>query len=108
MREVLADVRRWRAAGRQVALATVVGVWGSAPRQRGAKMAVSSAGEIAGSVSGGCVESAVVQVAQEVLASGVARLVRFAISDAEAFAVGLTCGGTLEVFVEPLGTDDAR
>ena len=107
MREVLADIRRWREAGRRVALATVVGVWGSAPRQRGAKMAVSSAGEVAGSVSGGCVESAVVQVAAEVLASGTARLVRFAISDEQAFGVGLTCGGTLEVFVEPLGGDDA-
>ena len=72
-----------------------------------ARLDVSSAGEVAGSVSGGCVESAVVQVAQDVLRSGIPRVVRYSISDEQAFGVGLTCGGTLEVFVEPLGGDDA-
>jgi len=107
MQEVIEQVRRWRAEGRRVALATVVGVWGSAPRQPGSKMAVSSAGDIAGSVSGGCVEGAVVHEAQQVLESGQPRLVRFGVTDEQAWEVGLTCGGTLEVFVEALEPDDA-
>lgn len=102
MREVLDDIRRWRAAGTPVALATVVGTSRSAPRQPGATMAVSAEGEVAGSVSGGCVESAVVEEAQEVLRTGEPALVEYGISDEQAFSVGLTCGGQIEVFVERL------
>ncbi|MER3400158.1 MAG: xanthine dehydrogenase [Thermoflexus sp.] len=102
MREVLEAVERWKGRGERVALATVVKVIGSAPREVGAKMAVSSSGEMAGSVSGGCVEGAVFEIAQEVLRTGRPRLVRFGISDEMAWDVGLACGGTIEVFVEPL------
>jgi xanthine dehydrogenase accessory factor len=102
MKAVLADVERWQAAGHRVALARVVDVIGSGPRDAGATMAVSDAGEVAGSVSGGCVEGAVVSEALEVLAEGTPRLCTFGYSDEDAFAVGLTCGGTVRVFVEPL------
>ena len=102
MREVLDDIERWRAAGRKVAVARVVGVEGSGPRDPGATMAVSEDGEVAGSVSGGCVEGAVLAEALDVLATGDRRVVSFGYSDDEAFAVGLTCGGTITVFVEPL------
>ncbi len=101
--ELLDQIDRWRQAGRQVALARVVGVEGSAPREPGASMAVSEDGEVAGSVSGGCVESAVVSDALEVLATGKPHLSTFGYSDDQAFAVGLTCGGTVRLFVEPLG-----
>lgn len=100
MREVLAEVEAWRAAGNRVAVATVVKVEGSAPRPVGATMAVSSAGELTGSVSGGCVESAVFEEAQEVLATGTPKLLRYGITDEMAWEVGLACGGTIEVFVE--------
>lgn len=102
MREVLADIDRWRAAGDAVAIATVVDTWGSAPRPPGAKMAVSAKGQIAGSVSGGCVEAAVVEEAGRVLSDGRPRLLRYGVSDESAWSVGLACGGTIEVFVEPL------
>ncbi len=103
MKEVLDDIERWRAAGKEVAVARVVGVDGSGPRDPGATMAVSEDGEVAGSVSGGCVEGAVVQEALAVLAGRRERgVVTFGYSDDEAFAVGLTCGGTIHVFVEPL------
>jgi xanthine dehydrogenase accessory factor len=99
---VLADIERWQEAGHRVAIARVVGVIGSGPRDAGATMVVSDAGEVAGSVSGGCVEGAVVAEALEVLGDGQPRLCTFGYSDEEAFAVGLTCGGTIRVFVEPL------
>jgi xanthine dehydrogenase accessory factor len=103
MREILDDIDRWRAAGKRVALARVVDVDGSGPREPGAAMAVSDDGEVAGSVSGGCVEGAVVSEALAVLAGEAeARVVSFGYSDDEAFAVGLTCGGTIHLFVEPL------
>ena len=102
MREVLNDIEQWRSAGKRVALARVVAVDGSGPRLPGAAMAVCEDGEVAGSVSGGCVEGAVVTEALEVLAGGAARLLTYGITDDEAFAVGLTCGGTIHVFVEPL------
>ncbi len=103
MREVLDDIERWRAAGKRVAVARVVNVEGSGPRDPGAAMAVSEDGEVAGSVSGGCVEGAVVGEALSVLAGdGRPRLVTFGYSDDEAFAVGLTCGGTIHLFIEPL------
>jgi xanthine dehydrogenase accessory factor len=102
MRGVLADIERWQESGHRIALARVVGVIGSGPRDAGATMAVNDEGEVAGSVSGGCVEGAVVAEALEVLAEGRPRLCTFGYSDQEAFAVGLTCGGTIRVFVEPL------
>jgi xanthine dehydrogenase accessory factor len=103
MKEILDDIDRWRAAGKQVAVARVVDIEGSGPREPGAAMAVSEDGEVAGSVSGGCVEGAVVTEALDVLESGSpGRLVTFGYSDDEAFAVGLTCGGTIHLFVEPL------
>jgi xanthine dehydrogenase accessory factor len=102
MRETLLAVDRWLSAGKRVVLVRVVDVEGSGPRDPGATMAVSEDGEVIGSVSGGCVEGAVVTEALEVLATGVARRCVFGYSDDEAFAVGLTCGGTLHVLVEPL------
>jgi len=99
VRDELAVLQRWQRAGARFALATVVRTSRSAPRQAGATLAVHPDGEVVGSVSGGCVEGAVVEVATEVLASGVPQLVTYGISDDEAFAVGLTCGGTIEVFV---------
>ena len=102
MKEVMADIDRWQAAGRRVAIARVIGVEGSGPRDPGATMAVSEDGEVAGSVSGGCVEGAVVAEALAVLENGTPKVCTFGYSDDEAFAVGLTCGGTLHVLVEPL------
>ena len=102
MKDVLDDIERWRADGRRVAVATVVDVRGSGPRGPGATMAVSEDGEVAGSVSGGCVEGAVVTEALEALERGNPRLVEFGYSDDEAFSVGLTCGGIITLFVEPL------
>lgn len=93
----------WHKAGRGAVLATVVETWGSAPRRAGAQMAVSGDGEIAGSVSGGCVEGAVAAAAEEALATGRGRLMEFGVSDGDAFAVGLACGGTIRVLVEPVG-----
>jgi xanthine dehydrogenase accessory factor len=103
VKDVLADIEAWQAAGRKVALARVVGIEGSGPRDPGATMAVNDAGEVAGSVSGGCVEGAVVTEALEILAGRRPRgVVSFGYSDDEAFAVGLTCGGTVHLYVEPL------
>jgi xanthine dehydrogenase accessory factor len=102
MREIIDDIERWRKAGHRVAIARVVDVEGSGPRTPGAAMAVSDEGEVAGSVSGGCVEGAVVTEALKVLETNDRRLVTFGYSDDEAFAVGLTCGGIIHLFVEPL------
>jgi len=100
MRDVVDEVLPWWERGEVFGLATVVATWRSAPRQPGASMAVSAAGEAIGSVSGGCVEGAVYELAQEVMASGTPVLQRYGVSDDDAFAVGLTCGGILDVFVE--------
>ncbi len=102
MVDVLDEVDRWLATGRRVALATVVHVHGSAPRPPGARMAVNDLGEVAGSVSGGCVESAVVLEGLDVLGGGAPRRREYGISDDAALSVGLSCGGTLSVFVEPV------
>ena len=93
----------WHRAGKGAALATVIETWGSAPRPVGSQLAVSGAGEMMGSVSGGCVEGAVVEEAQAALADGQPRLLTYGVSDQDAFAVGLACGGTIRVLVEPVG-----
>jgi xanthine dehydrogenase accessory factor len=102
MREILDSLVAWRNEGRRVAVARLVDVDGSSPRMPGAAMAVDENGEVIGSVSGGCVEGAVVTEALDVLATGDRRLVSFGYSDDEAFAVGLTCGGTVHLFLEAL------
>ncbi len=102
MRDILPEIERWIQEGEEIALATVVRAIGSSPRPVGAKMAVTRSGRMAGSVSGGCVEGAVFEVALEVLESGRPRLVRYGISDEQAWDVGLSCGGIIDVFVEPL------
>ena len=102
MREILKDLERWRRQGQRVAIARVVDLEGSGTRLPGASMAVTEDGQVAGSVSGGCVEGAVVVEALDVLATGDRRMMTFGYSDDEAFAVGLTCGGTIHLFIEPL------
>ena len=102
MREILNDLDRWQKKGKRIAIARVVDLEGSGPRLPGAAMAVNEDGEVAGSVSGGCVEGAVVTEALQVIATGVRKVVTFGYSDDEAFAVGLTCGGTIHLFLEPL------
>jgi xanthine dehydrogenase accessory factor len=99
MRDVLPTLERWIADGRRVAVATVVERQGSAPRDPGASMAINDKGEVAGSVTGGCVEPAVIREAHEVLAGGAARLVRYGIADDTALDVGLSCGGTVAILV---------
>ena len=100
MRDVIEDVDAWVARGDKVALATVINVKRSAPRPPGAKMAVNDRGEVSGAVSGGCVEGAVVEVAEEVLAGSEPRLLHFGIADSDAWDVGLPCGGEIDVYVE--------
>jgi xanthine dehydrogenase accessory factor len=102
MRDLLDELDRWRAEGVAVALARVVDLDGSGPRAPGAAMAVNERGEVVGSVSGGCVEGAVVTEALEVLRTGDRKVVTFGYSDDEAFSVGLTCGGTIHLYLEPL------
>lgn len=101
MKDLFDDIDRWLADGQRVAVARVVDILGSGPREPGAAMAVNERGEVAGSVSGGCVEGAVVSEALAVLAGEApARIVTFGYSDDDAFAVGLTCGGTIRLFIE--------
>lgn len=102
MREIFDDIERWQRSGKRVALARVVDVEGSGPRLPGAAMAVNDDGEVAGSVSGGCVEGAVVTEALGIIDSGERRIVSFGYSDDDAFSVGLTCGGTIHLYIEPL------
>lgn len=100
-REILERAAAWSAAGQQVALATVIRTWGSSPRPAGSQLAVSERGEMAGSVSGGCVEAAVVHEALEALRAGAARTVEYGVTAERAWEVGLPCGGRIRVFVEP-------
>ncbi len=102
MKELLPEIDRWRANGERVAIATVVATRRTAPRPVGSKLAVSESGELVGSVSAGCVEGDVYLAAQEVLAGGAPRLITYGISDELALGVGLSCGGEIDVFVEPL------
>jgi xanthine dehydrogenase accessory factor len=102
MREILSEVERWMAEPSPVAVATVIETWGSAPRGVGAKMALAADGRMAGSVSGGCVEGAVAEIAGDVLLSREPQLLHFGVADETAWDVGLACGGSIDVFVEPL------
>jgi xanthine dehydrogenase accessory factor len=108
VRELLDDIERWRRAGKKVALARVVEMEGSGPRDPGAAMAVNEDGEVAGSISGGCVEGAVLTEGLSVLRQGRPKLVSYGVPDDDAFAVGLTCGGTIHVFIDPASDDDIR
>ena len=98
--EILEQAARWREAGRGVALATVVSTWGSSPRPVGAKLAVAESGEFVGSVSGGCVEGAVVEEGLATIRDGKARMLDFGITNDQAWEVGLACGGKIAIFVE--------
>jgi xanthine dehydrogenase accessory factor len=102
VKEILSEIDRWQAAGERVVVATVVANRRTAPRPVGSSLAVSESGKLCGSVSGGCVESDVVEHAQEIFAGGAPRLVSYGITDEEAWAVGLPCGGEIDVFVERL------
>ena len=98
--EILDQAAAWRQAGKGVALATVVKTWGSSPRPLGAKLAVADSGDFVGSVSGGCVEGAVVTEAIEVIRDGKPRMLDFGITNDQAWEVGLACGGKIQIFVE--------
>ena len=99
---VLIQARAWLEDGKGVALATVVGTWGSSPRPPGSLLAVSAEHDFVGSVSGGCIEGAVVSEARLTIADGLTRLIDYGISDETAWQVGLACGGKCEVFIEPV------
>ncbi len=105
MRDLLPDLERWRKDGKRIALGTVIQTWGSSPRRAGAKMAVTSNGQFCGSVSGGCVENAVIEAALDCLKTDQARLLHFGVADEAAWEVGLACGGSIDVFVKPLEED---
>jgi xanthine/CO dehydrogenase XdhC/CoxF family maturation factor len=99
---VLEQALAWHRNGQGVALATVVTTWGSSPRPVGSKLAADAAGRFTGSVSGGCVEGAVIEAAQEVIRTGTPRLLDFGVTDEQAWEVGLACGGKMQIFVERL------
>ncbi|MGB3271742.1 MAG: XdhC family protein [Xanthobacteraceae bacterium] len=101
--DILKAAEDWHKAGRGVALATVVETWGSAPRPAGSSLVINDEGSFLGSVSGGCVEGAVVTEALDVITSGAPKLLEFGVADETAWQVGLSCGGTIRVFVEKLG-----
>lgn len=98
--DLLATAGAWRDSGRKVAMATVVATWGSSPRPVGSQLVVDDRGNMAGSVSGGCIEGAVVMEAREVMAGAAPKLLSFGVTDEEAWTVGLACGGEVKVFVE--------
>ncbi len=101
--DILKSAEDWRREGRGVALATVIETWGSAPRPVGSNLVIDDQGNFLGSVSGGCVEGAVVTEAMEVIDSGKAKMLEFGVADETAWNVGLSCGGTIRVFVEKVG-----
>ena len=98
--EILAQAATWRDAGMEVALATVVNTWGSAPRQPGSLLAVNDQGGFVGSVSGGCVEGAVIQESAAVMESGDSKVLEFGVTDEMAWEVGLACGGQVQILLE--------
>ena len=98
---VLAQASDWLAAGKRVALATVIETWGSAPQPVGSQLAVDQDGNFVGAVSGGCVEGAVITEAQDVIASGAPKVLQFGVADETAWQVGLACGGRIRIYVEP-------
>lgn len=98
----LLTAQQWREAGREVAIATVVETWGSAPRQAGSHLVIDADGNFEGSVSGGCVEGAVITEALDVIGSGDPRMLEFGVADETAWQVGLSCGGRIRVYVERL------
>ena len=102
MQEILSEIARWQAEGEEVVVATVVASRRTAPRPLGSSLAIARSGRLCGSVSGGCVENDVVEQAQEVFASGEPKRLAYGISDEQAWAVGLPCGGEIDVFVEKL------
>ena len=102
MRDILTEVERWRKEDKSIALATVIQTWGSAPRRVGSKMAFTLDGDIVGSVSGGCVENAVIEAGMQSLRTNHPQLLQFGVSDKTAWEVGLACGGSIDVFVKPL------
>jgi xanthine/CO dehydrogenase XdhC/CoxF family maturation factor len=102
--DVLETAAQWLAEGREVALGTVVKTWGSAPRPAGSQIAIRDDGAFAGSVSGGCVEGAVIETAQKTIQTGKSHRLEFGVRDEDAWAVGLACGGQIEIYVEPLVT----
>ncbi len=102
MKDVLKNIEIWQGRGDKIAVATVINTWGSSPRAAGAKMAVNDKGEMFGSVSGGCIEGAVVEEAMGVIKSGQPKLLHFGVADEMAWEVGLACGGKIDVFVERL------
>jgi xanthine/CO dehydrogenase XdhC/CoxF family maturation factor len=100
--DVLEEAARWRANRQKVALATVVRTWGSSPRPAGSQPAVNDAGAFVGSISGGCIEGAVIREALEVMQAGTPRLIEFGVTSEMAWEVGLACGGQVQLFVEPI------
>ncbi|GAB4438834.1 MAG: XdhC family protein [Anaerolineae bacterium] len=102
MKEMLQHIENWQARGDKIAVATVIETWGSSPRGPGSKLLVNERGEMFGSVSGGCVEGAVVEAALRVIKTGRPRLLHFGVADELAWDVGLACGGTVDIFVERL------
>ncbi len=98
--DVLRQAARWREAGRGVAVATVVRTWGSAPRPAGSQLVATDSGEFVGSVSGGCVEGAVIEESREVIETGAPKRLRYGVTNEMAWEVGLACGGQIEIFVE--------
>ena len=108
MRDIAGDLERWLASGERIALATVVYAQGPSPRPPGAHMAVSASGQMAGSVSGGCVEGAIFEESQAILAGGPPKRLRYGVTDEMAWEVGLACGGTIEVYLEPFAAVHAQ
>lgn len=102
MRDILFEVERWQTEGESIALATVVQTWGSSPRKAGSRMALTASGKISGSVSGGCVENTVIEAGIKSLKTGLPQLLHFSVADETAWEVGLACGGSIDIFVQPL------
>jgi xanthine/CO dehydrogenase XdhC/CoxF family maturation factor len=104
--EILHKASLWRKNNKSVALATVISTWGSSPRPIGSQMAISENLDIFGSVSGGCIEGSVISEAQKIMKTGIPKLLKFGVSNSEAWEAGLTCGGKVEVFIEKIGDND--